>query len=408
MKYSQFYIPTKKSIAKTDSINAHLLTRAGFISQVAAGVYALLPLAVRSIHKIEQIVREEMNAIGGNEVVFSALQPKSTWEQSGRWEDPNFRQIVYMDQDVDMTFGATHEEPMAMVIKESVQSYRDLPVVLYQFQTKFRKELRAKSGLLRGREFRMKDLYSFHPDEKSHKDFYELCAEAYGKVFTRLGIEAYRVKASGGIFSQEFSDEFQVICPTGEDEILVNHAEKTGFNKEVEDQIPAGGKNQLERVKAIEVGNIFHLGTKYTDAFGVEYLDQKGLRQKIHMGSYGIGITRLLGTLAEIYNDEDGLKLPQQVAPFDIEIIDLTDSGEGEKLEKELEAAGYEVLFDDRDTSTGAKLVDADLIGAPIRLVYSPKTAADKMVEVKVRASGEVTKVNRAELVEKIRQALTP
>lgn len=407
MKYSKLYIPTKKSIAKTDSINAHLLTRAGFISQVAAGVYALLPLAVRSIHKIEQIVREEMNAIGGNEVSFTALQPKSTWEQSGRWEDENFRQIVYMDQDVDMTFGATHEEPMAMVIKESVQSYRDLPVLLYQFQTKFRKELRAKSGLLRGREFRMKDLYSFHPDEKSHQEFYEICAKAYGKVFERIGLDAYRIKAAGGIFSHEFSDEFQVICPTGEDEILVNYFEKTGFNKEVEDQIPDGEKDKLERVKSIEVGNIFHLGTKYADAFELEYLDQKGERRKVYMGSYGIGITRLLGTLAEIYNDEDGLKLPRQVAPFDVEIIDLTDSGEGEKLEKELETAGYEVLLDDRDTSTGAKLVDADLIGAPIRLVYSPKTAAENTVEVKIRDSGEVTKVNRAELIGTIGKSLS-
>lgn len=407
MRYRNIYIPTKKSVAKTDSINAHLLTRAGFISQVAAGVYVLLPLAVRSIQKIEQIIREEMTAIGGTEVLFSALQPKSTWEQSGRWEDPNFRQIVYMDTDVDMTFGATHEEPMAQVIKESVQSYRDLPVILYQFQTKFRKELRAKSGLLRGREFRMKDLYSFHPDLKAHNQFYEECAVAYSKAFDRLGLDAYRIKAAGGIFSTDFSDEFQVICPTGEDEILVNHTEKTGFNKEVEDQIPEGGKEKLERVKAIEVGNIFHLGSKYTDAFGVEYLDQKGDRQKVYMGSYGIGITRLLGTLAELYNDEEGLKLPRPVAPFDVEIIDLTDSGVGEKLETELEAAGYDVLLDDRDTSTGAKLVDADLIGAPIRLVYSPKTAAEDMVEVKNRATGDVTKVARSELLKTIQTIIS-
>ena len=396
MRAQNFYIPTKRDVAKQDSINAYLLDKAGYISQVAAGVYALLPLAVRSIQKIEQVIREEMTEIGASEVLFSALQPKKTWEQSGRWQDENFRQIIYFDQDADMTFGATHEEPMAILVKEHVQSYRDLPVLLYQFQTKFRKELRAKSGLLRGREFRMKDLYSFHTDEASHKKFYEQAADAYMKIFRRLGLDPYRITAGGGVFTDTFTDEFQVICPTGEDEVLVDHHTKTGFNKEVESSIPDGKKDNLERVRAIEVGNIFPLGTKYPDAFNLQYLNQDGIRKPVWMGSYGIGVTRLLGTLAELNNDENGLRLPWQVAPFQIVLIDLTTSKDGEKLYQEITKLGYEVLFDDRDMPAGAKFIDADLTGIPLRLVISPKTG-DK-IEVKSRASGKTELIERKEL----------
>lgn len=398
MKFSEFYAPTKRDAAKQDSVNAYLLAKAGYISQVAAGVYALLPLAVRSLQKIEQVVREEMNSIGGNEVVFSALQPKSTWEKSGRWDDENFRQIVYIDQDADMTFGATHEEPMSIAVKEKVQSYRDLPVILYQFQTKFRKELRAKSGLLRGREFRMKDLYSFHPDNESHHEFYESAATAYLRVFKRLGLDAYRVKASGGVFSKEYSDEFQVICPTGEDEILVNHKTKTGFNKEVEADISVAEKDKLERVKAIEVGNIFHLGSKYSDAFDLKYLNKDGVRKSIVMGSYGIGITRLLGTISELFHDQNGLVLPKQVAPFQVYLIDLTNSKDGVELYNTLTKAGFEVLFDDRELPAGAKFVEADLIGIPVRLVLSPKTKAENAVELKERSSDTSTVVSLNEV----------
>lgn len=391
MKFSQFYAPTKRDAAKQDSMNAYLLSKGGYISQVAAGVYALLPLAVRSLHKIEQVVREEMNAIGGNEVVFSALQPKATWEKSGRWDDENFRQIIYFDEKAEMTFGATHEEPMTIAVKEKVQSYRDLPVILYQFQTKFRKELRAKSGLLRGREFRMKDLYSFHPEESSHDEFYEAAATAYLKVFNRLGLDAYRVKATGGVFSKEYSDEFQVICSTGEDEILVDHTNKTGFNKEIEADLSKEEIAKLERVKSIEVGNIFHLGTKYADAFDLKYLNKDGVRKSIVMGSYGIGITRLLGTLAEVFNDENGLILPKEVAPFQIYLIDLTNSKDGEQLYQQLTNKGYDVLFDDRELPAGSKFVEADLIGIPVRVVISPKTKADNAVEIKLRTEEKAT-----------------
>ncbi len=399
MRYSQFFTHTKRTVAKQDSINAYLLDKAGYVSQVAAGVYAMLPLGLRSIQKIEQIVREEMNAIGASELSLSALQLRSTWEKAGRWNSPDFRSILYYDPEADMALAPTHEEPMTELVKDAVQSYRDLPVLTYQFQTKFRKELRAKSGLLRGREFRMKDLYSFHPDEEAHNQFYEQCAAAYLKIFERMGLDAYRTKASGGMFTEQFSDEFQVICPTGEDEILVDRKAKIGFNQEVEDQIPAGKKEKLERVHAIEVGNIFHYGTKYAKAFDLQYLTKTGERKLAVTGAYGIGISRLLGTLAEIYHDENGLKLPRAVAPFEIYLIDLTDGQKGTELYNMLVKANYEVLYDDRDGPAGAKMVDADLIGLPIRLVYSTKTAADSEVELKVRATGEVKRIKLDDLL---------
>lgn len=399
MRRSQFYIPTRRDVAKQDSVNAYLLTKAGYISQIAAGAYALLPLAVRSLQKIEQIIREEMNGIGGSEVVFTALQPQETWEKSGRWDDPNFRQIVYRDEDAGMTFGATHEEPMAIVVKEKVQSYRELPVILYQFQTKFRKELRAKSGLLRGREFRMKDLYSFHATEADHTEFYEQCAQAYTRVFERLGLTSYRVKASGGVFSKEFSDEFQVECQTGEDEVWLDRTTRTGFNKEVEDSMTAEQKKSHERVRAVEVGNIFHLGTKYPDAFDFKYLAADGSRQSIWMGSYGIGISRLLGIMAELHNDEFGLKFQAKMAPFSVVLIDLTQERiTGDRLYDELTGAGIDVLYDDRDEPAGSKLVESDLIGVPYRVVYSQKTAQEGKVELKNRQTGEVTLLPKEDL----------
>lgn len=406
MRASEFYIPTQRSTAQKDSINAYLLTKAGYISQVSAGVYALMPLAVRTLQKIEQIVREEMNRLGASETIFSAMQPKQTWHDSGRWEDKNFRQILYSDDSSEMTFAPTHEEPMALAVKEKVQSYRDLPITLYQFQTKFRRELRAKSGLLRGREFRMKDLYSFHPDEESHNNYYEKVADAYNTIFERLGLETYRVKASGGVFSSQYSDEYQVICKTGEDEILVNHKEKTGFNQEVEKDLTEKQKETLERVSSIEVGNIFHLGTKYSQALGLQYLNPEGVRKDVVMGSYGIGTTRILGALAEIYNDANGLMLPPQVAPFQIHLIDLTASKEGEKLLSELEKAGYDVLLDDRELPAGAKLVEADLIGIPVRLVVSPKTIEKKQVEIKQRSSKDVIQLSSAELMSELKKIL--
>jgi len=406
MNYSQIYSKTKRSVAAHDSKNAYFLEKAGYINQIAAGVYVYMPLALRVIEKIELIIREEMNAIGASEVLFSVLQPLSTWEKSGRWEDKSFRSIVYEDAESKMTLGATHEEPMVQVVSQSVNSYRDLPVLLYQFQTKFRKELRAKSGLLRGREFKMKDLYSFHPDVESHNQFYESAAKAYLKVFERLSLKAYRVKASGGVFSKEYSDEFQVICPTGEDEIWLNEKTGLGYNAEVLDTVKTTERKPLKKHSAIEVGNIFHLGSKYPDAFDFRYLSRDGKKESIIMGSYGIGITRLLGTLAELYNDESGLKLPAHLAPFEVMVIDLTSNKVGEKITKDLEKVGVEAVLDDRDEAPGAKMVEADLIGIPIRLVYSQKTAQEGKVEIKIRESGKISRVNTEDVVQAVKKLL--
>ncbi|MBI4948005.1 prolyl-tRNA synthetase [Candidatus Berkelbacteria bacterium] len=392
MRRSHFFIKTKRDVAAQDSKNAYLLDKAGYISQVSSGVYALMPLGLRVVQKIEQVVREEMNALGASEVSFSALQPKEVWEQSGRFEDENFKQILYFDEQSQMTFAPTHEEPMTKAILGAVQSYKELPVLLYQFQTKFRRELRAKSGLLRGREFRMKDLYSFHSDANEHNKFYESAAKAYLKVFERLGLEVYRTKASGGIFTKQFSDEFQVLCDTGEDELLVNHQTQTGYNTELEGELSETEKRGLEKVRGIEVGNIFHLESKYSDAYKLKYQTKEGEQKSVIMGSYGIGITRLLGTIAEISNDEDGLIMPAVVAPFKIYLIDLTKDNQGEAIYKQLIDAKAEVLFDDRDVSTGEKMFDADLIGLPIRVVVSQKSLEQGGVELKNRAQ-KATKV---------------
>jgi prolyl-tRNA synthetase len=400
MRYSQFYIRTIRNVAKQDSANAYLLTKAGYVNQLAAGVYTLLPLGLRVIEKIEAVIREEMAAIGASELLMPSLLPKTLLEATKR--DKSLDPILYKDVDGQMVLAPTHEETLTSLLTQTISSYKDLPIKLFQIQTKFRKEPRAKSGLLRGREFLMKDLYSFHTDQKDHDAFYQQVADAYTKIFERLGLESYRIKASGGVFSDEFSDEFQVLCQTGEDEIHYNAKTRTGFNQEVIDKIPDNQKNNLKSAKAIEVGNIFRLGTTFSSALKLNYQTADGKVKPVVMGSYGIGITRLLGTLAEVYNDEHGLKLPKQVAPFDVYLIDLTSENLGQKLEKELEEAGLEVLSDDRDEMAGVKMVEADLIGLPIRLVISHKTAQEGKVEVKYRAIGEIKLVDRDRVIESL------
>jgi len=407
MRLSHYFAPTRRDLAKQDSVNAHLLLKAGYIAQVAAGVFTLLPLGWRVTRKIEQIIREEMEAIGANELLMSSLQPRSIWEATGRWQDPSLREVLYVEENQESCFAPTHEELSAWHLASVVQSWRDLPIALFQFQTKFRREKRPRSGILRGREFLMKDLYSFHVNQEDHDRFYEQVARAYQKAFTRMGLETVRTKASGGFFSRDFSDEFQVVCPTGEDEIYYDKDSLTGYNKEVINQIEETKRAKLERVRAIEVGNIFKLGTKFSQPLGLMYADDKGERHPVVMGSYGIGITRTLGAIAEVHNDKDGLKWPLSVAPFAVYLIDLTDSSEGEKIEKELTKAGIEVLFDDRSVAAGVKLVDSDLFGVPVRLVISPKTVSEKKVEWKDRLTGKVELVERVDIVKKLAESLS-
>jgi prolyl-tRNA synthetase len=409
MKQSQLFTKTRKEAPKDEvAKNAELLIRAGYIHKEMAGAYSFLPLGLRVLNKIVQIIREEMNAIGGQELSLTALQDKKLWQITDRWDDSKvdnwFKTQLKNGSEVGL--GITHEEPLTQIMTEYVKSFRDLPVYAYQFQTKFRNETRAKSGIMRGREFLMKDLYSFSPDEKSHEEFYEQAKQAYIKIFKRLGIgeQTHVTFASGGIFSK-YSEEFQTVSEVGEDTIYVDEKTGVAVNKEVlTDEVLADlkidRKNLVEK-KSIEAGNIFHLGTKFSDALGLLYLNEKGEKKPVFMGSYGIGPSRAMGIIAEVFSDDAGLVWPKEVAPFQIHLIALGDKAkeEAEKLYADLTKKGIEVLFDDRDLRPGEKFADSDLIGIPTRVVISDKTMAEGVVEVKDRKTGEVKKVSPQSLI---------
>lgn len=397
MKYSQLFTKTLKN-APSDEVaqNARLLIRAGFIHKEMAGVYAYLPLGIRVLEKIKQIVREEMNAIGGQELIMTALQNKSLWERTNRWDD-EIVDIWFKSQlkaGGEVGLGWSHEEPIGEMMKKYITSYKDLPQYVYQFQTKLRNELRAKSGIMRGREFVMKDAYSFASDKAQHEKMYEESKVAYMKVFDRLGIgdETFITFASGGAFTQ-FSHEFQTICEAGEDVIYLNREKNIAINDEVmtlETLKDLGvSRNELVETKTAEVGNIFNFGRQKAEDIGLTFVDATGNQIPVWMGSYGIGITRLMGVLVEKFHDEKGIIWPKSVAPFDVHLVSLKGGEErAEKLSAELTANGIEVLWDDRDVSAGAKFADADLIGIPVRLVLSGKTEEGK-VELKERGSEE-------------------
>ena len=413
MRYSALFGKTIKDAPKDEvAVNAKLLTRAGFIRREVAGVYNFLPLGLRVIEKISKIIREEMNAIGGQEVLLSALQNKQSWKLTGRWE--TFRALMKARTQLETEYplGPTHEEAVVPLVKQFINSYRDLPLYLYQIQTKFRDEKRAKSGLLRGREFLMKDLYSFHTDEKDFNRFYETVKKTYKKIFDRMGLNALETQAGGGAVSKE-SHEYQVISDAGEDEIIYCTGGDFSANAEVS-PVKEGkqcdlGHGLLKKAKAIEVGNIFPLGTKFSSAFGLTYKNKEGKDISIIMGCYGIGISRLMGAIVEVHHDEKGIIWPKEVAPYDAHLIMINDEGlmikeKADKIYEELQEAGVEVLWDDReDVSAGAKFADADLIGIPIRLVVS-KRNGDK-IEWKERKSAKSPlhqgSVGQAELLNK-------
>jgi prolyl-tRNA synthetase len=417
MKQSHLFTKTRREAPKDEvAKNAQLLIRAGYIHKEMAGVYSYLPLGLRVLNKIVGVIREEMNAIGGQELHLTALQDKKVWEASGRWDDKDlgiwFKTALKNGSEVGLGF--THEEPLTALMKDHVRSFRDLPQAVYQFQTKFRNEERAKSGILRGREFLMKDLYSFNVDEKAHQAFYEKAAGAYTRIFDRLGIggETYRTFAAGGSFSK-YSHEFQTVCESGEDTIYVHEANKVAVNKEVlNDEVLKDlgvKKGDLVEKKAIEVGNIFSLGTRFSDALGLVYKDKEGKSHPVVMGSYGIGPGRVMGTIVEIHADEKGLVWPEAVAPFAVHLIGLFDNKIDDRAEDAVKKAsddlyeklikkGVEVLYDDRECSAGEKFGDADLIGIPKRYVISEKTLAAEFsaggsVEVKDRLTGKVKMV---------------
>ncbi len=402
MRQSKLFTKTRKSAPKDEvSTNAQLLIRAGYIHKEMAGVYSYLPLGLRVLNNIEQVIREEMNAIDGQELFLSALHPKENWEKTGRWTSLDVLFKLKDGLDREYALGATHEEIITPLAQEYISSYRDLPFAAYQFQNKFRAELRSKSGIMRGREFIMKDLYSFHAGQDDLDSYYERVVTAYKNIFARCGIggTTYLTYASGGTFSK-YSHEFQTLTSAGEDTIHVCEKCAVAVNEEILSDQPTCPtcKGELTPKTAVEVGNIFKLGTKYSDAFSLTFKDKEGVAQPVIMGCYGIGLGRVMGTIAETLSDEKGLVWPTAIAPFHVHLISLAGTNvevakEAERLYEQLRAHGIETLFDDRDTRAGEKFADADLIGIPLRLVLSEKTIAQGSVEVISRLGGDTTMV---------------
>ena len=415
MLQSELFTKTKREAPKDEeAVNARLLVRAGFIDKVMAGVYTFLPLGFRVFKKIENIIREEMEAVGGKELLMPVLQPKANWEKTGRWSayDSLFRFTSHYSK-IEYVLGPTHEEVVSPLLKKFISSYKDLPVSVFQIQNKFRDETRVKSGLLRGREFFMKDLYSFHADPKDLDDYYEKMKKAYFKVFKRAGIgeKTYLTFASGGTFSK-YSHEFQTLTAAGEDIIYVCEKCRIAINREiVEEQktCPECGNKKLREEKAVEVGNIFKLKTKYSEPFDLKYRTKKGEERNVYMGCYGIGLNRLMGTIVEVFHDEKGIIWPESAAPFKVHLLNLRKNRRvADKIYQTLSAyggstagrqkAGVEVLYDDRENATtGEKFADADLIGISWRAVVSEKTG-DK-IEVKKRSEAKTKLVSEKELI---------
>lgn len=402
MRQSQLFTKTRREAPKDEvSQNAQLLIRAGYIHKELAGVYDLLPLGLRVFEKIKNIIREEMNALGGQEVSFSALQDPELWKATNRWEGESVDEVWFkteLNGGTSLGLGFTHEEPMSRLLSTHITSYRDLPKYVYQFQTKFRNELRAKSGIMRGREFLMKDLYSFNRTEEDLQQFYEEAGVAYEKIFSRAGIGewTYLTFASGGMFSK-FSHEFQCVSTAGEDTIYIDTDKRIAVNDEVMTQGMLDelnlDRNTLVEAKAIEVGNIFKLGTRFSEPLGLTFKDEDGVDKPVVMGSYGIGIGRLMGTIVEVLCDEKGIVWPESVAPFRFHLVDLSSGDEkahayAEALYSDFKKHHIEVLYDDREARAGEKFADSDLLGIPYRIIVG-KSTTDDAIEIVRRKDGK-------------------
>ncbi|MBW4061844.1 prolyl-tRNA synthetase [Candidatus Saccharibacteria bacterium] len=412
MRLSHNFTKTRRDAPKDETArNAQLLIRAGYVHKMMAGVYAYLPLGKLVLDNIAQIVREEMNAVGGQEVQMTVLQPKELWEKTDRWDDKKVDNWfkTKLANGTEVGVGLSHEEPIVDSLKAFVGSYKDLPITIYQIQSKFRNELRAKSGLLRGREFIMKDMYTFAQTQEEHTKLYEQIAEAYIRIFERLGLgdSTYRTYADGGYFTEKFSDEFQTVSPIGEDTIYVDEKKRIAINKEIytDENLAKLNFNRADLVekRGVEVGNIFPLESKYSDALDLYYVDEKGQRQSIIMGCYGIGISRLVGMIAEHFADDNGLVWPASIAPAEVHLVALGTDAEivaaADDLYHELTAAGHEVIYDDRDVQAGLKFADADLMGMPLRITVSKKTLAEGSVEFKARTEEETRMVKLADVI---------
>jgi prolyl-tRNA synthetase len=413
MRYSQLFTRTKKLSPKDEvTKNAQLLQRAGFVNKLMSGVYSYLPLGLRVLKKIENIIRVEMNAINGQEVFLPSLHPSTNWKKTNGWKNIDVLFKIKSRSGKDYALGQSHEEVIAPLIKEYVNSYKDLPLAVYQIQNKYRDELRSKSGVLRGIEFGMKDMYSFHLTQEDFEKFYEIVKKSYLKIFKRCGLSAKTTQASGGGFTQKISYEFMVLTDAGEDDILFcsncNYCINVEIAKIKQGSIcPKCKKAKLKKARASEAGNVFDLGQKYSKDFDFYVLNKNGKKVYPFMGCYGIGTTRLLGTIVEKYNDELGICWPKSVAPFKVHLITIGRGGEiskrGESLYKELEKENIEVFWDDRiNISAGEKLADADLIGIPIRLIISKESGSK--IEFKQRTKKEKQLLSTNQVIKRIKE----
>lgn len=415
MYQSKLFTKTRKEAPKDEvSKNAELLIKAGFINKEMAGVYSFLPLGLRVLNKISNVIRDEMNKIGGQEILLTVLQDKAIWEKTGRWSDDviDVWFKTELKNKTELGLGTTHEEQLTALMKNNIRSYKDLPAYPYQIQTKFRNETRAKSGIIRCREFLMKDMYSFSADQSSHEIFYERAKKSYVNIFNRLGIgeKTYITFASGGSFSK-YSHEYQTLSDAGEDTIYVCEKCHLAINDEIikeQNKCTGCGSVDLKPKKAIEVGNIFNLGTKYSDALDLTYVDEKGVKQKVIMGCYGIGPGRAMGTVVELLSDDKGLVWPVEIAPFKAHLVQVGDTEEvkksAEALYEDLQKAGVETLFDDREARPGDKFADSDLFGIPLRIIVSERTLMAGEYEIKERTSGVISMIKEADICDFVKR----
>lgn len=411
MKLSQNFTRTlREAPADEKAKNAQLLIRAGYVHKVMAGVYAYTPLGLRVLEKIKQIVREEMNSITSQELIMSSLQSKELWLETGRWDDEKV-DVWFKSKLQDGTevgFGWTHEEPIIEMLRTYLKSYKDLPISVYQFQTKLRNELRAKSGIMRGREFVMKDMYSVHATKEDLDEYYTQTIEAYKRCYERFGIgdDTYVTFASGGAFTK-FSHEFQTVCDAGEDYIFLHREKNIAINEEVIDEaVQELGitRSELERVKTAEVGNIFNFGTQKSEEMNLVYTGEDGKQHYSYLGSYGIGITRVMGVIVEKFADDKGIVWPEAIAPAMVYLVQIGQDSKqhADELYASLMEQGVEVIYDDRDERPGAKFADAELMGIPLRVTVSDRLLADDKYEYTERKSGETTILTREELLGKL------
>ena len=413
MRLSKLFTKTSKTVPADETAkNAQLLIQAGYIYKVMAGVYAYTPLGLKVLENIKQIVREEMNAIDGQELIMTNLQRPETWQATGRWSDEMvdvwFKTKLQDDSELGLAW--SHEEAIMEMMQQFIKSYKDLPTSVYQFQTKLRNELRAKSGIMRGREFVMKDMYSLHASEDDMNQYYDKAIEAYKRCYERFGLgdDTFVTFAAGGAFTK-YSHEFQTICEAGEDILYANEDHSVAVNEEVLDDAAKElgvDKSELKPVKSAEVGNIFKFGTEKSEQMGIYYTDADGQRQPIYLASYGIGITRVMGVIVEKFADDKGLVWPETVAPATVYLARLADSDDvvnkADALYERLTKDGVEVLYDDRDVRAGQKFADADLLGIPYRVVMSDKTVANDQYEFKARQSEQSELISSDELFAKL------